>query len=499
MRNIFLRYSILSLFTFTCFSCSKLEETPYSSIYTENFYQTAEDAEAALAAVYSELADLYSGPSALLVPDFSADQVYPRPVVGRDTYTLFSFDPQYSAVVSYSRANESPIDIWNNCYTGIENANWVLLKVPNTKMSNEARKKAILGEAYFLRAYFHWFLAKNFGDVVIRIKASQSINDAYVAKSPKADVYKQIFQDLDSAEANLPEYSGSLVKGRPCKEAAAALYAKAALYAENWAVSLREAQKVLNSTTGIGLMDNVTDVYDATREDAARKENLWAFEAESVTNGRSSQIMSLYGPPGSAAPAYGATTYGSAFAYQAFFDSFDPKDKRRLLLDTNYVNKQGVTVHQAAITPVTTHGVLVKKYADRNSVGGLHSTNIPILRVADVYLIAAEAATRLNGVSANAYQYINRVRARAGLDGLTEGLGVDAFVAAVLQERSWELFAEGDRWYDLTRTNTFRQVIPAAVNDVYKVRNPPPRNQYFPIPQTEVNANNLLEQNPAWK
>lgn len=499
MKNILFRYSVVSLLTVCCFSCSKLNETPYSSIYTENFYQTAEDAEAALAAVYNELADLYSGPSALIVPDFSADQVYPRPVVGRDTYTLFSFDPQYSAAVSYSRSNESPIDIWNNCYAGIENANWVLLKVPNTNIGNEARKKAILGEAYFLRAFFHWFLTKNFGDIVIRTKASQSIDDAYVGKSTKEDVYKQIYQDLDSAVANLPEYSGALIKGRPSKEAAQALYAKAALYGENWALALQEAQKVLNSTTGIGLMDNVLDVYDVTREDAARKENLWAFEAESMTNGRSSQIMSLYGPPNSSGPAYGNTSYGSAFAYQSFFDSFDPKDKRRQLMDTNYINKQGVTVHQASITPVTTKGVLVKKYADRNSMGGSHSTNIPILRLADVYLIAAEAEAKLNGVTTNAYMYINMVRARAGLDGLTEGLGKDAFIAAVLQERSWELFAEGDRWYDLSRTNTFRQIIPAAVNDVYKVRTPQTRNQYFPIPQTEVNANNLLDQNPAWQ
>lgn len=499
MKNILSRYSVVSLLTLSVFSCSKLDETPYSSIYTENFYQTAEDAEAALAAVYNELADLYAGPSALIVPDFSADQVYPRPVVGRDTYTLFSFDPQYSAVASYSRTNESPVDIWNNCYAGIENANWVLLKVPNTTMSNATRKKQILGEAYFLRAFFHWCLTKNFGDIVIRTKASQSIDDAYVGKSPKEDVYRQIYLDLDSAEANLSDYGSGLIKGRPCKEAAQALYAKAALYGENWELALREAQKVLNSTTGIGLMDDVLDVYDVAREDAARKENLWAFEAESMTNGRSSQIMSLYGPPNSSAPAYGNTSYGSAFAYQAFFDSFDPEDKRRQLMDTSYVNKQGVTVHQAAITPVTRQGVLVRKYADRNSIGGSHSTNIPILRLADVYLIAAEAEARLNGATSNAYTFINRVRTRAGLDGLTEGLGKDAFIAAVLQERSWELYAEGDRWYDLTRTNTFRQVIPAAVNDVFKARTPQTRNQYFPIPQTEVNANDLLEQNPAWK
>ncbi|SHM73926.1 Starch-binding associating with outer membrane [Chitinophaga jiangningensis] len=498
MKSI-LKYSAIGLLAISCYACSKLEETPYSSIYTENFYKTAEDAEAGLAAVYSKLADLYAGPSPLLVADFSADQIYPRPVVGRDTYTLFSFDPQYSAVVSFSRTNESPIDLWNNSYGGIENANWILQKVPNTVMSNNTRKNQILGEAYFLRAFFHWMLTKTFGDVVIRIKPSQTLTDAYMPKSPKADVYKQIFQDLDSAEALLPDYSAGLVKGRPCKQAVQALHAKAALYVENYAVAIQQAEKVINAGSGTGLMDQFQDVFDVTKEDAARKENLWAFEAESVANGRTSQIMSLYGPTGAAAPAYGKGSFGSAFVYPSFFKSFDPKDKRRALLDTNYVNKQGVIVPQAAITPITKEGVLMRKYADPNSIGNAHASNIPILRVADVYLIAAEAEARLNGPTSKAYTYINKVRLRAGLDGLSTGLGAAEFIAAVLQERSWELFGEGDRWYDLSRTDTYQQVVSKAVNDVFPTRAPQKRNKYFPIPQSEVNANDKLDQNPDWQ
>jgi hypothetical protein len=69
----------------------------------------------------------------------------------------------------------------------------------------------------------------------------------------------------------------------------------------------------------------------------------------------------------------------------------------------------------------------------------------------------------------------------------------------VLQERSWEFFAEGDRWYDLSRTNTFMAVIPRAVNDVYPTRNPQQRNRYFPIPLDEIRANPKVEQNPEWK
>jgi starch-binding outer membrane protein, SusD/RagB family len=162
------------------------------------------------------------------------------------------------------------------------------------------------------------------------------------------------------------------------------------------------------------------------------------------------------------------------------------------------VNKSGATVPQASITPITKKGVLVRKYADPISLIGA-TNNIPIFRVADVYLIAAEAEAQLNGGSSLAYGYINMVRTRAGLPNLTVGLGKQAFVDAVLQERSWEFFAEGDRWYDLTRTDKFLAIIPLAVNDVYPVRTPQAKHKYFPIPQNELNANPSLQQNDPWK
>ncbi len=95
--------------------------------------------------------------------------------------------------------------------------------------------------------------------------------------------------------------------------------------------------------------------------------------------------------------------------------------------------------------------------------------------------------------------FINQVRKRAGLADLKTGLSKDAFIEALLQERSWELCAEGDRWFDLTRTNTFISVIPKVVNDVYPVRTPTAKYRYFPIPQDEINANPSVEQNPEWK
>lgn len=186
------------------------------------------------------------------------------------------------------------------------------------------------------------------------------------------------------------------------------------------------------------------------------------------------------------------------FVYMSFYNSFDPADKRRLLLDTSYVNKSGGVVPQKSITPITTDAVLIKKYQDPVSITNT-IPNIPILRLPDMYLIAAEAEAKLNGPTAVAYNFINTIRKRAGLSDLKAGLNKEAFFDAVIQERSWEFFAEGDRWYDLTRTGKFMTVIPKAVNSVYPVRTPTAKNKYFPIPQDEINANPKLEQNPEWK
>ena len=479
-------------------ACKKtLEETVYSQIYTENFYKSGPDAEVAIAAAYGPVAGLYGGPATLMIADFSADQVYPRPVVARNTFTLFNYDPNYTSQKSFSREFESPVQVWRSCYAGIEKVNWVIEKVPNTSMDT-ARRTQIISEAYFLRAFYHWMLAKNFGDIIIKIQPSKTEVEAFAAKSPMAEVYKQIMLDLDKAVPGLPDYSGSLVKGRACKQAALALYAKAALYAENWAVALEKANLVISSGK-VGLMSNVKDVYEFAKEDAARFENLFAFESEGTASPNlTSQISSLYGPRNSDGPEYGKSSFGSIFAYPSFYNSFNPGDKRQTLLDTFYVKANGQIVSQKDITPITPKGVLVKKYQDPVSTNGTGS-NIPILRYADVLLIAAEAEAHLNGATSTAYGYINQVRSRAGLADLATGLSKFPFIEAVLQERSWELFAEGDRWYDLTRTDKFLSVIPLAVNDVFPVRTPMAKHKFFPIPQDEINANPKIEQNPAWK
>lgn len=486
---------IISLLGFSIVSC-ELNEEVFSNITSENFYRTSGDAETALISAYDPVATMYN--AAVHSVDFCTDQVYPRPVVARDTYTLFTYDPNYSSQKSFSREFESPVQLWRSCYSGIERTNWVLFKVPAITM-NEARKSAILGEAYFLRAFYHWMLTKSFGEVVVKVNPSQSEADAYLGKSTIKEVYAQIYADLDAAIQALPSYSQQVPQfGRPSKEAAMALYAKAALYNEDYPKSMQMAESVINSGA-YRLLDNVEDVFDVSKETMARAENIWSFESIRAVPGRISQVHSLYGPPNSAGVEYGNSSFGSAFAYKKFYDSFDPKDERRKLLAISYINRSGAVVPQSGITPITPEGVLVRKFRDPNSIGGSYETNLTIIRMADVYLIAAEAEARASGPSAKAYGYINIVRRRAKLPDLTSGLATQQFVDAVIQERSWELFAEADRWYDLTRTGKFLTLIPLATNNVFPTRTPQAKHRYFPIPLDEVQANPQLVQNPAWE
>jgi hypothetical protein len=490
-------YIIILAFVFA--GCSKsLEETPYSNLYTQNFYSNAAEAEAAISAVYGNLYGMYNSGAPLFAAEWSADQMFPRNVVGRNTLTSFLYEPTYSAQNGFGRSNESPQEIWKRAYITIESANWVIEKVPATPMES-VRRDNIVGEAYFLRAFCHWILAKNFGSIVVKITPTYSIDAAFVGRKPIDEVYQQIFTDCSKAEQLLPDYTPALVKGRATKQAAYLLHAKAALYNEKWDVAVTNAKAVINSNR-YTLVPSVIDLFTAAKKDLARQEVLFAVELNATTNPiRQSQIHYFCAPNG--VSNYNKGGAGAMYVYSAFYNSLPTADKRKALMDTTYVNGSNVTVARANIdTRLATRDlVLMGKYKDPNSVGAYGNANIYLLRLADAFLIAAEAQARLGSPATESYSYVDSVRVRAGLPILTRGLSQTAFVDSVLQERSWEFFGEGDRWYDLTRTNKFLTVIPTAVNADYPTRIVAARNKYFPIPQVEINANPMLTQNDAWR
>ncbi|MGC4100356.1 RagB/SusD family nutrient uptake outer membrane protein [Ferruginibacter sp.] len=493
------RLTYITIIIMVFSGCKKaLEETPYSNMYTQNFYSNAAEAEAAISAVYGNLYGMYNSGAPLFAAEWSADQMFPRNVVGRNTLTSFLYEPSYSAQNGFGRSNESPQEIWKRAYITIESANWVIEKVPNTPM-DAVRRDNIVGEAYFMRAFCHWMLTKNFGSIVVKITATNSIDNATVGKSTIDEGYAQIFADCVKAEQLLPDYTASLVKGRVTKQAAYLLHAKAALYNSKWDVALASAKAVISSNK-YALVPSVADLFTAAKKDLARQEVMFAVELNATTNPiRQSQIHYFCAPNG--VSNYNKGGAGAMYVYSSFYNSYSNADKRKALLDTNYINGSNVTVTRVNIDTrlATKDLVLMGKYKDPNAVGAYGNNNIYILRLADAFLIAAEAQARLGAPATESYSYMDSVRIRAGLPILTRGLSQTAFIDSVLQERSWEFIGEGDRWYDLTRTNKFLTVIPTAVNADYPTRVVAAKNKYFPIPQVEINANPLLTQNDDWK
>lgn len=476
-------FSVLTLLSGALLLSCQLEEQPYSFLKPEQFYSSASDAEAALTTVYSGVTNLYNRVGYQL-PDYSADQGFPRAVVGREQFTVFSYDATNDLVAQY----------WSTCYQAIDRANQVLENVPTISM-DPTRQRQILAEAAFLRAFFHFHLVKSFGDVPIKQKTVAGLEDLATLEQKKntaQEVYAFVVKDLEMAERDLPVVPKD--RGRAAAGAATALLAKVHLYAGDWAKAGEKAQALM-ATNRYSLMPSLLDLYNPLREDASRVEVIFAAEFSSLPNLNRTDMLGFFSPA-SSPPVFGKVAYGSHFGFMSFFNSFSPTDKRRQLLDTAYVNAQGRLIGQRDAN--LRDRVIVKKYMDPNSVAENGENNFPLLRLADVYLIAAEAEARANGATPKAYAAINVVRKRAGLPDLTPGLSKDAFIDAVLQERSWELCFEADRWYDLTRTGKFK-LVGNVLNSYYTVRPVLDKHRYFPIPNGEILANPSIEQSAAWK
>ncbi len=470
------------------FGCSDLKEQPFSFFSPDQFYKTSSDAEAALAAVYGPLNGLY-GREGWQVPDYSADQMFPRAVVSRDLLTTFNYDATLAFLGPY----------WSNCYSGISNANALLAKINSVSM-DATRKKQIEAEAKFMRALYYFHLAKNFGDVPVRKEPVLGVGDVEIAKSSVKEVYKFIIEDLLFAEANLPASTTS--KGRPINMTATAMLAKIHLYNEDYANAVTYAKKAIDSKV-YDLMPDVVALWDPNKEDANRKEMIFAVEYTRVPNTRAGMDIAAFNAPAGSAPKFCPVVYGSQFAYINFYKSFDSNDQRKKLMDTSFVDPKGVYVGQGKPGGVIYDRAFIRKYEDPQGTGANQlENNFPILRFADVLLIHAEAEARTKGVTAEALLSINKVRRRAyntqtDKYDVAAGISTNSFIDLILEERSKELCFEADRWYDLTRTGKFKNVS-TQLNSYYPKRLVSDKNRWFPIPASEIQVNSKLKQNTGW-
>ncbi|RPD49311.1 RagB/SusD family nutrient uptake outer membrane protein [Hymenobacter sediminis] len=468
-----------------------LEETPTDQVTDVNFYKTATDAIQATNAVYGELISAGQYNSSLWFGDIGADISTTGGGGGGDGIEFQQLD-------FYNIPSTNPIAtrLWGSCYVGIGRANIVLQKVPTMSIDKAIQDRCI-GEAQFLRAKYYFDLVRAYGDVPLLTTPPTTLAEVNIPRTPVAQVYAQIEKDLTEAMSKLPaSYTGDDI-GRATKWSATALLAKVYLTEGKLAEAATQARAVINNS-GKTLWDNYADNFKVANENG--KESL--FEAQFISgrnqwtqDGPGFSGNEFFGPRGQNAVPQGG--YGFNIPEADFVAGYEAGDLRRDATIWMPGDAYPDGRKQPNSLPGSPNGYGVKKWFVGKTNTNIWDSelNIPIIRLAEVYLILAEAV----GTTTEGYEAINKVRRRAfGLPINTasakdlSGLSADAFKQAVWRERKYELAFEMDRWFDMKRTGEL------LTSPQLKAKGIKPFNVVLPIPQSELDVNTGLTQNPGY-
>ena len=477
-----------------------LDVKPTDSITTENFYQTQSDAIQATTAVYAQLGRGGQYNYALWgIGEIMSDNSFTGGGGGGDGAEEIQLD-----FFNIPSSNPMTTRLWNGCYVGIGSCNLVLQKVPGISMDATLQKRC-LGEAQFMRAKYYFDLVRAFGDVPLILTPPASPAEARIPRTPADQVYTQIITDLQAAIGSLPETYASTDLSRATKWAATGLLAKVQLTNGNKTEAARLAKEVISSNR-FSLWTNYADNFKLENENG--KESL--FEVQFVIDPSQSYIFDhlgfvgneFFAPRGANLAPQGG--YGFNIPEPNFVDGYEAGDRRKaatIFVPGDPYPAGGATATAPARSVGSPNGYNVRKWLVDKSLTNVWDSplNCPVLRLSEVYLIAAEAL----GSSPEGYKYLNLVRRRAfGEDmasnsaqphDLDDSKLAGTFQDAVIRERRYELAFEDDRWFDLKRTGQLltnqHLVKDKGIHDF---------NVVMPIPQSERDANPNLTQNPGY-
>ena len=367
---------------------------------------------------------------------------------------------------------------WTSHYDAIRDANIVLDNLDNPDFSSDfvTLKTA---EVHFIRGWCYSQLYNLFGPVPVYLS---SLDDPLQARVSDAEMRTLIESELTAAIDDLPVEAEF---GRATKGAAMGVLCKYYLNTRQWQNAADMAQDVID----LGVYDlesTYADVFSMANE--GNSEMVWAL-TKHPNAGVNAQNALTY-PPNYPRPypnngVFAARTY----LFDDFVNSFDPVDTRTELIVTKWAPAGGDTIYGLGMD----QSFPGKWDWDPNSSGWMAGNDIPVVRYADILLSRAEALNEVSGPSQEAIDLINDVRERAGVTPLLLGdYDQSTLRDAILQERKWEFWYEGKNREDLLRHDRFISEAQA------RGKNAQAHHVLYPLPQTELDANELLEQNPGY-
>lgn len=441
MKRIILIFAI-SLFTVIT-SCKKLLDTaPVDTLSPQNYYDTEVQLNSALAGVYDILGSKTTyGDQMLGSMGLDGDEGY----FARNTITGDVRVYQTSASDPFCAAN------WRTWYDGINRANMLLDNINKPSMDETARN-VIKGEALFLRAYYHFMLVSNWGDVPLMLKPVNSASQTNTPRTPAKEVYQQIIKDMTEAEGLVKPIDALAYSGRISKSAVRGILARVCLYmagnpvndhsqyaeAKKWALKVMDPsiggfQHSLNPSYPNVFIKMCQDQYDI-------KESIWEVEFW----GNATGAYKEYGRVGSnngilyvttpGDPNYGYS-YGFTNITARLFRTFESLQRDSITAAKTIVKKEyspdrrrdwSIASYKISGNPVAKANFSATQIYERTSAkwrreyevvkplakdGG--PINFPLLRYSDVLLMFAEAENEISGPTQEAIDAVNQVRRRA--------------------------------------------------------------------------------------
>lgn len=427
---------------------SPLDVDPTASIDSETALSTPRGIELGLNGAYNSLqsGNLY-GQEEMVFPDLYADNLeFTGTFQTHREFGLRNVTPSNGAILGH----------WAQNYDGINIANNILEAVEAVTLTSEQHDQ-FRGEALFIRALNYSILVRYFGDVPLVLTAARGVGEeSLVSRAPAADVNAQIVADLTEAATLL---GPDLNQGRATRGAAQALLARVALDIGDNATARDMATAVINNPD-YSLNANFRSNWTVKNSEES------IFELQYNINDSNNQSFWFY-----------PQALGGRWGYAPtpdLFNAYEAGDTRR---------DASIQIAGSGACPAAPC-----RYADKYFRVATSDDNVPVLRLAEMYLIRAEANARLGAAEQTVRDDLDVLRNRAGLADLNPVTVTGAaLMTAILQERRVELAFEGHRFFDLKRFGLAQTLLALDANHLF-----------FPIPQAERDVNENLTQNPGY-
>nr|WP_255695684.1 RagB/SusD family nutrient uptake outer membrane protein [Rhodohalobacter sp. 614A] len=534
---------VSSIIVFT--SCdSILDVAPPDQLSETTFFQTESDARLALAGVYS----VGSSQDNDSRNSFWKYNTYLRLLEGitdngneKDDWSNTFTDGTLNA------SNPDVENLWEGSYERIAKANNFLINIQSVEM-NEDIKNEMIAEVKFLRAYEYFWLSQLWGGVPL-VTEVLTLNEANsVSRDSKENVVSFVLNELTEASNNLPETRPASEHGRIIKSAALALKGRLLLAEENWSDAAATYRQVIDM--GVHTID---PRWKALFIEEGETSNEIILSIKAKQNGANTSIQRTIWPF-----QYGGYHQTNVFANllkdfemidgEGIYESplYDPQNRyenRDPRLDMSFfipertVFKGNLYVaHPDSLNAPDRlprrdwSGIALKKFADENYEGSTtnYGGDYPLIRYAEVLLSYLESMLESGQpITQNLLdETINKIRTREAVNmPPVTTTSVDELREIVRKERRVELAFEGLRFFDLLRwgiaaetlTGKFYgiqltidpDIISTGFYNEFEINNEglffyrskafiEGVNEKWPIPQSEIDINPNLEQNPGY-